>query len=282
MSSAENIEEHLVSVKTSGLQIYWLTVMGLNVRVAIRRGSDVRSKPLLLLNGIGASLEVLEGFIAAMPGCEVIIFDVPGAGKSEAPVLPWRLHTYAKLTVKILDQLGYRLVDVLGLSWGGTLAQQFARQYPERCRKLVLCATSCGSAMFPGHPSILAKMISPRRYLDKKYMSRIAGDLYGGKMRTDPAQVERHASRVQTTSSRGYYYQLLALAIWSSLHWLHKITMPTLIVHGADDPIIPPVNAKVLASRIPNAELWLMNCGHLFMLTMPDTVAPAIREFLDR
>ena len=88
-----------MSVKTSGLQIYWLTVMGLNIRVAIRRGGDVRPKPLLLLNGIGASLEVLEGFIAAMPGCEVIIFDVPGAGKSEAPVLPWRLHTYAKLTV---------------------------------------------------------------------------------------------------------------------------------------------------------------------------------------
>ena len=108
MSSAENIEEHLVSVKTSGLQIYWLAVMGLNIRVAIRRGSDVRGKPLLLLNGIGASLEVLEGFIAAMPGCEVIIFDVPGAGKSEAPVLPWRLHTYARLTAKILDQLDYR------------------------------------------------------------------------------------------------------------------------------------------------------------------------------
>ena len=136
--------------------------------------------------------------------------------------------------------------------------------------------------MFPGHPSILAKMISPRRYLDKRYMSRIAGDLYGGKMRTDPAQVEKHASRVQTTSSRGYYYQLLALATWSSLHWLHKIAMPTLIVHGTDDPIIPPVNAKILAGRIPNAELWLMNCGHLFMLTMPDTVAPAIQEFLDK
>ena len=75
---------------------------------------------------------------------------------------------------------------------------------------------------------------------------------------------------------------MLALATWSSLHWLHKIAMPTLIVHGTDDPIIPPVNAKILASRIPDAELWLMNCGHLFMLTMPDTVAPAIREFLDR
>ena len=74
MSSAENIEEHLVSVKTSGLQIYWLAVMGLNIRVAIRRGSDVRGKPLLLLNGIGASLEVLEGFIAAMPGCEAVSY----------------------------------------------------------------------------------------------------------------------------------------------------------------------------------------------------------------
>ncbi|WP_461520341.1 poly(3-hydroxyalkanoate) depolymerase [Porticoccus sp.] len=262
-----------------GLEIYWLTVMGMNIRVGIRRGSN-RGKPLLLLNGIGASLEVLETFINAMGDTEVIIFDMPGAGKSDTPILPWLMRQYARLTSKVLDQLGYDIVDVLGLSWGGALAQQFARQYPQRCRRLVLCATGSGSSMFPGRPRTLLKMMSPRRYLDKKYMSRIAGDLYGGRMRKDASLVEQHASKVQAPSNRGYYYQVLALATWSSLHWLHKIVSPTLIIHGLDDPIIPPVNARIMASRIPDAELWLMDCGHLFMLTMADVIAPEIMSFL--
>lgn len=283
MSTAEMILEHEIEAPhiARGLEIYWLTVMGLNVRVGLRRGSN-GGQPLLLLNGIGASLEVLESFINAMPETEVIIFDMPGAGKSDTPVLPWLMRSYARLTAKVLDQLGYGSVDVLGLSWGGALAQQFARQYPQRCQKLVLCATGSGSSMFPGRPGTFFKMMSPRRYLDKKYMSRIAGELYGGRMRNDPTLVEEHAGKVQATSNRGYYYQVLAMATWSSLHWLHRIVAPTLIIHGTDDPIIPPVNARIMASRIPNAELWLMDCGHLFMLTMADVVAPEITNFLRR
>lgn len=285
MSTAEIIEmdEQVLDAPhiARGLDIYWLTINGLNIRVGIRHGSG-RGNPLLVLNGIGASLEVLESFINAMEDTEIIIFDMPGAGKSDTPILPWLMSHYARLTARVLDQLGYTTVDVLGLSWGGALAQQFARQYSSRCHKLVLCATSSGSAMFPGRPKTLLKMLSPRRYLDKKYMLRIAGDLYGGRMRQDTSQVEEHASKVQSTSSRGYYYQVLAIATWSSLHWLHKLRMPTLIIHGTDDPIIPHVNARVMASRIPNAELWLMDCGHLFMLTMADTIAPEIASFLRR
>jgi len=264
-----------------GLEIYWLKVMGLNIRVGIRRGNR-DATPLLLLNGIGASMEVLESFINAAEDVEVIIFDMPGAGKSDTQTFPWLMRQYARLTAALLEQLGYDRVDVLGLSWGGALAQQFARQYAPLCRKLVLCATGSGSSMFPSRPKTLLRMMSPRRYLDKNYMSRIAGELYGGRMREDQAMVEEHAGKVQTTSTRGYYYQVLALATWSSLHWLHRIDAPTLIIHGTDDPIIPPVNARIMASRIPNAELWLMDCGHLFMLTMADVVAPEIVNFLRR
>lgn len=283
MSTAEMFLEEALDAPhiARGLEIYWLTVMGLNVRVGIRRGKD-RSRALLLLNGIGASLEVLETFINAMDDVEIIIFDMPGAGKSDTQRFPWLMRSYARLTSKVLDQLGYDRVDVLGLSWGGALAQQFARQYAHRCRKLVLCATGSGSSMFPGRPVALLKMMSPRRYLDKNYMQRIAGDLYGGRMREDPALVEEHAGKMQAPSNRGYYYQVLALATWSSLHWLHKVAAPTLIIHGTDDPIIPPVNARIMASRIPNAELWLMDCGHLFMLTMADVIAPEITHFLRR
>ena len=78
---------------------------------------------------------------------------------------PRRFSGLARLANKLLDRLGYQQVDVIGVSWGGALAQQFARQYPQRCRRLVLAATSPGAVMVPGRPSVLSKMITPRRYL---------------------------------------------------------------------------------------------------------------------
>ena len=93
----------------------------------------------------------------------------------------------ARLARKLLDALGYGQVDVMGVSWGGGLAQQFAIQYPKRVRRLVLAATAMGGfAMVPGHPRVLLKMVNPRRYLDKGYMKRVAPELYGGALRSDP------------------------------------------------------------------------------------------------
>ena len=71
----------------------------------------------------------------------------------------------------MLDQLGHEQVDVLGVSWGGALAQQFAFQQARRCRRLVLAATSPGSLMVPGKLTVLLKMATPRRYKDPDYMT---------------------------------------------------------------------------------------------------------------
>src|SRR3989440_9444278 len=107
-----------------------ITVRGQRLRVAIRKGdgkADGTRTPLLLLNGIGVNLEVLQPFVDALdPAIEVIRFDVPGTGGSPAPYIPYRFSMLALLVTKMLDQLGYRQVDALGVSWGGALAQQFA------------------------------------------------------------------------------------------------------------------------------------------------------------
>src|SRR5712691_9189446 len=117
-----------------------ITVSGQRLRVAIRKGdgkADGTRMPLLLLNGIGVNLEVLQQFIDALdPAIEVIRFDVPGTGGSPAPLIPYRFSALARLVRKMLDQLGYQQVDVLGVSLGGGLVQQFAFQYPFRCRRL--------------------------------------------------------------------------------------------------------------------------------------------------
>src|SRR5919198_6553086 len=140
-------------------------VEGQMLRVGIRRGEKARP-PLLLFNGIGANIELVEPFLDALRGPEAIVFDVPGVGGSPVPALPYRPWMLAKLTARLLDQLGHERVDVLGVSWGGALAQQFAYQYASRCRRLVLAATSPGHLMVPGKLGALLTMVGPRRYKD--------------------------------------------------------------------------------------------------------------------
>src|SRR6516165_539888 len=106
-----------------------IDVKGQRLRVAIRPGkdSDPADPPLLLINGIGVSLEVFQPFIDELdPDIEVIRFDVPGTGGSPLSIMPYRFSTLAYWITQILDQFGYKQVDVLGISWGGGLAQQFA------------------------------------------------------------------------------------------------------------------------------------------------------------
>ena len=263
---------------TESPSIHHIELDGHRLRVAIRPG---RRPALLLFNGIGANLELLEPLTRALDGIETITFDVPGVGGSAPRVKPYRLRNLARLATRLLDHLGHDgPVDVLGLSWGGTLAQQFARSHPDRCRRLVLAATTAGMLMVPGSPFVLGKLLSPRRYADPEYLSRIAPQLYGGDVRRDPALIEAHREHLGNPHWLGYLYQQFALWGWSSLPWLPALRQPTLVLAGRDDPIVPLVNARVLAMLIPRARLHVFDDGHLFLLTRPGRIAPLLRDFL--
>ena len=252
------------------------------VRVAVREGAPGRP-PLLLCNGIGASLELLEPFVDALdPRQGVIRFDMPGIGGSPAPLLPYHLGTSAPLLAGLLDQLGYPQADVLGISWGGGLAQQFALSRPDRVRRLVLVATGPGALMVPAHPSVLLRMLTPRRHLDPGYAARIAGELYGGSARKDPA-VARDLMHATTRlgPARGYFYQLISCAGWTSLPWLPRLRPPTLILAGDDDPIIPLANARIMHRLIPRSELHVYHGGHLELAANAERIAPVVETFLD-
>jgi poly(3-hydroxyalkanoate) depolymerase len=265
------------------LQIRAIDVGAQRLRIGIRPGTG-EGPPLLLCNGIGASIELVEPFIAALDGVETIVFDAPGVGGSPRPALPYRFWNLACMVVRLLDQLGYREVDALGVSWGGGLAQQFAIQHPSRCRKLILAATSAGALMVPGRPSIISKLLSPRRYLDPSYLARIAPEIYGGEYRHNPDLARSYAYERQAGQPNwlGYYYQLFAALGWTSLPWLPLLRQPTLILAGNDDPIAPVINARILASLIPQAQLHIVNSGHLFLVTRAQEVAPIIKQFLRR
>ena len=264
---------------TPEIEARQITIDGQLLQVAIRHGSG-SGPPLLLFNGIGANWELAEPFLEALTSTTAIIFDVPGVGGSPRPLLPYRPSTLARLGAGLVAELGYAEIDVAGVSWGGGIAQQFAHQYPKLCRRLVLAATAPGFTMVPASPSVLWKMATPRRYTDKDYMNSIAADIYGGAFRDDPSLIRRHAAAMRSARNLGYLYQLLAMSGWTSLPWLWSLPQQTLVLMGRDDPLVPPSNGHILAGLIPNAELRMIDDGHLFIVTRPVETAALIEAFL--
>ncbi|HEY7779883.1 MAG TPA: poly(3-hydroxyalkanoate) depolymerase [Ktedonobacterales bacterium] len=253
-------------------------VLGQRLAVAVRRGDGTRT-PLLLMNGIGANLELLQPLVDALdPAIEVIRFDVPGVGGSPTPPFPLRFPALAWLVGRMLDALGYQRVDVFGISWGGALAQQFALQHPRRCRRLILVSTSTGAIMVPGRLEVLAKLATPRRYRDQEYMASIAADIYGGDI--DPALARIFADKMRPGDSRGYLYQMLGGAGWTSVPWLRCLRQPTLIVAGDDDRLVPVVNARIMHQLIPRSRLHIFHGGHLGLVLQAAELAPVIGAFL--
>ena len=259
-----------------------VAVGGRTLRVSVRAGEPGRP-PLLLCNGIGVSLELLQPFVDALDARRTVIrFDLPGIGGSPAPVIPYHLATLPRLLAGLLDRLGFQQADVLGISWGGGLAQQFALRRPQRVRRLVLMATAPGSLMVPASPRVLLRMLTPRRHRDPGYAARVAGELYGGSAREDPA-VARDLLHAMTRlgPARGYYYQLIAGLGWTSLPWLPRLRPPTLILAGDDDPIIPLVNARIMHRLIRRSRLHVYRGGHLELAADSERLASVVEAFLD-
>lgn len=261
----------------------WVRVFGHDVRISVRRACQPGDRPpLVLCNGIGASLEVLQPFVDELDqSIDVIRFDVPGVGSSPDPVVPYRFSHVAAVVGRIVTELGYDRFDVLGISWGGGLAQQIAFQFPRRCRRVVLVATATGSVMVPAHWAVLRKMLTPRRYREPDYARSIAAELYGGRMRKDPGRgAHLLQDHLRAGSRKGYTYQLLAGAGWTSLPALPLIRQPVLLLAGSDDPLIPVVNAHIMARLLPHATLHVYDDGHLGLMTLADDLGPRVSRFL--
>ena len=252
---------------------------GQRIRVNVRQGTGV---PLMLCNGIGASLEVLDPLVEQLnPRSTIIRFDVPGTGGSPTSMLPYGFPYLAWVLGRVLSKLEIGVVDVLGLSWGGALAQQFAFQNPRRCRRLVLVSTGTGALMVPAHPRILAKMVTPRRFSDPDYAASIAGELYGGTVRRHGEDVAQlFVRQLHAGSKMGYLHQLLAGSVWTSLFALRAVRQLTLIVAGTDDPIIPVLNARIMHALLPHSRLYLHSGGHIDLVHNAEELAPAIDQFL--
>jgi poly(3-hydroxyalkanoate) depolymerase len=243
-------------------------------------------RPLLLVMGLGGNIEMWRPLEDALIGygIQTIAYDAPGTGESPPRLVPLRVPRLARQAARLLDVLGIPEADVLGVSFGGAVAQQLALDNPRRIRRLVLASTSVGLGGVPGRPLALALLATPLRYYSPWFFRRTARLLYGP-LDTDGdgelLQAQMNARRARPPTMWGYASQLTAAAGWTSLPWLHRIRTPVLVLSGDADPIVPPVNARILAARLPHAELEIARgTGHLLLMQRAPTVAARIAEFL--
>jgi len=260
-------------------EIRYPIIGGHKIRTARWLGTGADNvRPLLFFNGIGANLELASPLGEAFTRRDIVTFDVPGVGRSPAPMLPYRPWQMARLARKMMDHFGYDKMDVMGVSWGGALAQQFAFQYQKRVGKLVLAATSPGMIMVPGKLSALSKMTNPRRYIDPDYMRKNFETLYGD----ETGKADKHILQLMPPHPRGYLYQMLAFSGWSSLPFLPFLKTPVLIMAGDKDNIVPLANAKLLGMALKHSKVYVVKGGgHLFMVSKAREIVPVMRDFFD-
>ena len=252
-----------------------LDIDGVQLRVAVLGSGP----PLLLINGIGANIEMWAALATQLPGRCLVAFDCPGTGDS--PALPHRVRmpALARLVVGLLDKLGIGRTDVLGYSWGGALAQELAHQAPHRVRSLVLAATIPGVGGQPPAPWVVAAMATPIRYSSSTYLRLVAPLVYGASIGADEPHLD--ARRHRPPSARGYSHQLYAITGWSSRPWLRTLRLPVLVLTGEGDRLAPRRNATILARSIPGARLKMLPGGHLFLLQQAEVAGRTITAFLD-
>jgi len=257
-----------------------VVVDGLGIEVSTRG----TGRPLLLIMGLGGNLAMWEPLERELVprGFRTITFDAPGTGASDSWRVPRRMLGVARLVEHLLTVLGEQQVDVLGVSLGGAVAQQLAHQAPDRVGRLVLAATMPGIGGVPGSPAVLVEMSTPRRYHDPAYFRSVAGALYGGRSRRAGPPPELSVGRfARPPTWGGYLQQLYAIQGWSSMPWLHRLRQPTLVMSGDDDPIVPLLNGRILAWRIPRARLHVVRGGgHLFLIEEPRSSAAVVAAFL--
>ena len=239
-------------------------------------------RPVVIINGLGGLAEMLEPIEKRLSrSARTIAIELPGGGRSPTPRRPLSIAALGRVTNVLLAELGLDNVDVVGFSLGGIVAQQLAHEAPARIRRMALVGTACGWGSAPGSPEALALMAMPLRFHSRTLYERTA-TLLG------PADRELMLRLPALADARlehpppllGYAYQLTAGALWSSLTWLSSVQVPTLVLSGAEDRLVPAANAVQLARLLPQSRLHIIpGEGHLFVCDPKSASLPLLADF---
>ena len=241
---------------------------------------------VLFFNGSGATLATSAPLINALSKtCEVLAHDQRGLGKTSIPDGPYTMAQYASDGAALLDHVGWDSCAVVGISFGGMVAQEFAVTWPERVERLVLLCTSAGGdagssyplhelATLPPHErTAKALIISDRRYTPE-WLAEHPVDAEIVRLRHEQALVPKDPD-----VARGEQLQLQARIGHDVADRLHRITCPTFVTAGRYDDLAPVANSEEIVKRLPDATLAVYEGGHMFSGQDRQAILD-IREFL--
>jgi 3-oxoadipate enol-lactonase len=251
----------------NGISVYYeLSGTGERLLFISGTGSDLRQTPRLSDGPLAEAFEVLA-------------YDQRGLGRSEVPPAPYSMADYGDDAAALLDALEWPDCLVLGVSFGGMVAQELALRHPEKVRRLVLACTSAGSSGGASYP------LQDLAGLDPDV--RVARQMELLDTRWDEKWRSTHRDQVTFIAERmdlgragdvaeGLANQLAARAQHDTAERLGALSCPTFVCGGRFDGIAPPSNSEFLARAIPDARLSLYDGGHLFLLqdtsAMPDII----------
>lgn len=155
-----------------------------------------------MVMGIGGNLDMWAPLAKKLNGRTLIMFDFPGTGGSSMSWLPPTMAANALFLRSLVHKLGHNKVDVLGYSWGGVLAQHLAIQHPSLVRRLILACTTFGWGAVPPGPKVATRMLTPHRYYSRPYFTKIAPELYGGRVPPRPLTGKRRGQPPRRATSR--------------------------------------------------------------------------------
>ncbi|HLZ69352.1 MAG TPA: alpha/beta hydrolase [Dehalococcoidia bacterium] len=240
--------------------------------------------PLLLLMGLGGSHRSWgEPFLTALGrGFTLFALDHRGTGGSTRGTAPYTIAQLADDAAAALQALGLARAHVLGLSMGGMVAQELALRQPARLAGLVLASTTCGGphAVWPGADG--RRRFAEGLRLGESLWPAVVADEFAAANRPFLARIAFDTLAAGTPPSV-FAEQARAIARFSTWERLPLITAPTLVLAGDGDRLIPPANARLIASRIRGAEgAFVRGTGHCFVWEAPERAAAEISRFLAR
>jgi pimeloyl-ACP methyl ester carboxylesterase len=243
-------------------------------------------EPVVLINGLGSPSATWVRLARLLsPDHTVITCDNRGTGRTVAPAEPHGVATMAADVVAVLSEAGHGSAHVVGHSMGGLIAQELALEHPHVVQSLVLAATHVGVPHLAADadPSAAAALAAAASLGPAERAAALRGLLYS-RSTSEQAILEDEAVRAaHPTSEDGYRNQLLGASPWERLTDLGTLTMPTLVVHGAEDRIVPPRAGERLAASIPGAQWELLpDAGHALFTDAAQAVAATIKGFLSK
>jgi 3-oxoadipate enol-lactonase len=255
-------------VENDGVKIHW--------------DAQGEGAPILLIMGLGwpaASWYRTRPILNRR--YRTIAFDNRGVGQSDTPAGPYSMVQMAADASAVMKAANVNTAHILGVSMGGMIAQEFALQYPQKVRSLMLgCTTAGGPDAVQPAAEVIGVLMS-RGVDPEAFAAAINPFIYDA--RTPRARMDEDlaARRKWFPTPEGYFAQLQAIIGWEAYSRISQIQAPTLVMHGEHDQLVPPENGKLIAERIPGANLAMIrNASHIFNTDQPEAAHAAILEFL--